>query len=81
MKKFIGYLLVIISIAILINLALEAKTIYTELPIMWETYKANPDELEMKGDMDKLLFWVLHLVIPATLIGTGRYMIRASKAS
>ena len=58
----------------------QASTIYTELPIMWEKYKADPDEMQMKGEMDKLLIWVLHLVIPAILIGTGRYMIRTSKS-
>jgi len=79
LKKFIGYLLIIISIVILIDLALEAEFIYNELPKMWKRYQSETDELEMKGHMDVLLVWVLHLVIPAILIGTGRYMIRASK--
>lgn len=81
MKKFIGYLLIIISIVILIDLALQAKVIYNELPVMWETYQSEPDEFQMKGEMDKLLMWVLHLVIPAILIGTGRYFIRAGRAN
>lgn len=58
---------------------MQAELIYKELPIMWKKYKADLDEVQMKGEMDKLLIWVLHLVIPAILIGTGRYMIRASK--
>jgi len=78
-KKFIGYLLVIISIVILLDLARQAMVINRELPIMWETYLSDPDELQMKGQMDILLIWVLHLVIPAILFGTGRYMIRTSK--
>jgi hypothetical protein len=81
LQKFIGYLLIIISIIILINLALQASQIYEELPVMWKRYQANPDELQMKGQMDKLLIWVLHLVIPAILVGTGRYMIRAGRAN
>lgn len=81
MKTIIGYLLIIISIVILLDLALQAKDIYHDLPIMWENYKKDPDEFQMKGQMDQLLIWVLHLVIPAILVGTGRYMIRAGKAN
>ncbi|PTM01609.1 MAG: hypothetical protein DA405_13550 [Bacteroidetes bacterium] len=66
---------------ILIDLALQAKVIYNELPVMWETYQSEPDEFQMKGEMDKLLMWVLPLVIPAILIGTGRYFIRAGRAN
>ena len=63
---------------ILIDLALQAKVMYNELPVMWETYKSDPDEFQMKGEMDKLLMWVLHLVIPAILIGSGRYSVYGS---
>jgi len=66
---------------ILIDLALQTKVIYNELPLMWETYQSEPDEFQMKGEMDKLLMWVLPLVIPAILIGTGRYFIRAGRAN
>jgi len=43
---------------------------------MWKHYKADPDEFMMKDEMDTLLYWVLHLVIPAILIGTGRALRR-----
>lgn len=53
--------------------------IYEEDPIMWQNYKKDPDEFMMKDDMDKLLFWVLHLVIPAILWGTGASLRRRGK--
>ncbi len=46
---------------------------------MWQNYKKDPDEFMMKDDMDKLLFWVLHLVIPAILWGTGASLRRRGK--
>lgn len=75
-RKFLGTLIILVSIAILIHLAFEIPTIMDEGPRMWKDYKQDPDEGLMKKDMDKLLYWVLHLVIPAILIGTGRALRR-----
>ncbi len=79
MRKFIGTLIVIISVAILLHLLYLSPEIYEEAPKMYANYKKDPDEFMMKDDMDKLLFWVLHLVIPAILLGTGRGLRRKGK--
>ena len=79
MRKFIGTLIIIISIGILLHLLYLSPEIYKEAPIMWENYKKDPDEFMMKDDMDKLLMWVLHLVIPAILWGTGASLRRKGK--
>ncbi len=78
-KKFLGTIIILISIAILLHLLYLSPTIYEEAPRMWRDYKADPDEFMMKDDMDTLLFWVLHLVIPAILIGTGRALRRGGR--
>ena len=69
-RKFLGTLIIIISIAILLHLAYLSPTIWEEAPLMWKHYQSDPDE------MDTLLYWVLHLVIPGILIGTGRALRR-----
>jgi len=75
-RKFLGTIIILVSIAILLHLAYLSPTIYEEAPRMWKEYKNDPDEGLMKKDMDTLLYWVLHLVIPAILIGTGRALRR-----
>jgi hypothetical protein len=75
-RKFLGTIIILISIAILLHLLYLAPTIWEEAPKMWKHYKSDPDEFMMKDEMDTLLYWVLHLVIPAILIGTGRALRR-----
>ncbi|MCR9154588.1 MAG: hypothetical protein NXI09_10795 [Bacteroidetes bacterium] len=77
--KLLGTLIILISVAILIHLIYISPTIIEEAPKMWKAYQADPDEFNMKGHMDTLLYWVLHLVIPAILIGTGRALRRGGR--
>lgn len=79
MKRLIGTIIILISIAILLHLLYLSPEIYKEAPVMWANYQKDPDEFMMKDDMDKLLFWVLHLVIPAILWGTGASLRRKGK--
>lgn len=79
MKKFIGSLIILVSIAILLHLIYLSPEIYEEAPRMWADYQKDPDEFMMKDDMDTLLYWVLHLVIPAILWGTGSALRRKGK--
>lgn len=78
-RKFLGTIIILISIAILLHLVYISPEIYDEAPKMWNRYKSDPDEFAMKDEMDTLLYWVLHLVIPAILIGTGRALRRGSR--
>lgn len=78
-RKFLGTIIILISIAILLHLAYISPEIYEGAPKMWKRYQNDPDEFAMKGEMDTLLYWVLHLVIPAILIGTGRALRRGGR--
>ena len=53
-RKFLGTLIIIISIAILLHLAYLSPTIWEEAPLMWKHYQSDPDEFMMKDEMDTL---------------------------